>query len=566
MKLEAFGKDITPREFRQLGFTKNFRDISSGVNINTEAMTFVNEAYQDLIEWIYNQYGRFENPPLQITSESGRVYEYFFDLSQVDIGIHDIQCNLKSRKSESHFFDKASVVTFELLRKKGFLPDNLFVDVPYIIVPENLQEQQAIAIVTTLVLLYQLYTAIYEAAKIAAAFLDIPSGIIAAILQALALVVYLALTVIALIQAFLDLKELFFPKLRFFKAISDYDLIKQGCAYLGYNLQSQLLEIERRKVYTMGRPIAVPGQSNFLFTESEKTAFFNLGYPTSDDTTPTLWSLIEHYLKTYHAKLFAFEGEVILERDSFFQTTASIVLDPALTDQENSEDRYTFNEGEMWGRMYDHWQVDYSDAHSPDTYEGMKSEYITEPIVTLNPDLVRLPGLKENSAPFALAGRKSGLTKVEQFMELLFGQFANTIAQFGGIFPGLSGVVGREGVMVISNQYFEITKKLWLDVNSKGEGRQPADYKDYLSMDFIFNEYKMDLRVKDNNFALKTMRVPFTDEMFTSLLMNNYVIYKPTQEPVEIVNINFLDQEYAAEIDILLPDNSAFNTKTTKLA
>jgi hypothetical protein len=85
-------------------------------------------------------------------------------------------------------------------------------------------------------------------------------------------------------------------------------------------------------------------------------------------------------------------------------------------------------------------------------------------------------------------------------------------------------------------------------------------------MDNIYNLFKTELNVINNNYKVKTMTVPFTDENFISLLMNNFVIYEPTGETVEVTNITWFDRKYKAEIEILLPDTSAFNTKTTKLA
>ena len=125
--------------------------------------------------------------------------------------------------------------------------------------------------------------------------------------------------------------------------------------------------------------------------------------------------------------------------------------------------------------------------------------------------------------------------------------------------------------MILEKQYFGVTKKLWLEVElnddgSNGVGKQPVDYKDKLSMDNIHLEYKQDLNVKDNNFAFKQMTVPFTDQQWIDLQLNNYVIYEPTGEPVEIVDIEYFDKKYQANISILLPDGSAFNTQTIKLA
>ena len=81
----------------------------------------------------------------------------------------------------------------------------------------------------------------------------------------------------------------------------------------------------------------------------------------------------------------------------------------------------------------------------------------------------------------------------------------------------------------------------------------------------IFDDFKTDLEVIKNNFAEKEMTVPFTDENYTALQQNNYVNIKGFDDPVEVVNIEWFDRKYKADIVVLLPDDSAFNTQTTVL-
>jgi len=85
-------------------------------------------------------------------------------------------------------------------------------------------------------------------------------------------------------------------------------------------------------------------------------------------------------------------------------------------------------------------------------------------------------------------------------------------------------------------------------------------------MDTIYTNFKTDLEVNKNNFAEKTITVPFTDDNFTSLLQNNYVNYDGYDDPVEVVSCTWFDRQYKAELTVLLPDDSAFNTQSIKIA
>jgi hypothetical protein len=320
-------------------------------------------------------------------------------------------------------------------------------------------------------------------------------------------------------------------------------------------------------MYTLGVPLAEDGKSIFQsFLPTTSTGFFNKGYPTSQDSTPTLGSLIDFYLSTFNLRIFVFEGVVKIERRSYFVNSATVNIIPTLSDQSNHTDEYTFNENDAWGRTYDHWAIDYSDIHSPDTDDGIKSEYVTTQINTLNDDLVRLIGFKENSAPFALGARKDDYTEVEERFLIVFNLFDAVVNAFGGSSNAASNITKRKGVLMIENQYFGVTKKLWGIVNSSNELRQTSDYKTHLSMDNIYTEFKTDLEVDVNNFAEKTITVPFTDDNFTELLQNNYVNYEGFDDAVEVVRIEWKDRQYKADLTVLLPDNSAFNTQAIKIA
>lgn len=556
--------DLNPEGYRDLGFVKNFRNIRSGVTINVDNFVLNRNANERLSEWIYNEQGRFENVPVTITSDGGQVYPYYLDLQTAVLGVKRSTVGIQERKSVGHFFDNADFLTFELLNAQGFLA-GFDVAVPYIIVPDNIQIQGMITTITILTLTYQLEQSIFELAKSVASFLDaFGTGPLAAVAQLAALVAFFIVTVIALIKAIKALKELVFPTLREFKAFRDVDLIRRGCLSLGYTLESSVLDQELFGMYTVGVPETVTNKSIFKFFQNDQTDFFNKGYPTAQDTVPTLGRLIDFYLQTFNLKIFVFNGVVKIERRLFFVNSATVNIIPSLTDQDGHTDEYSFNEDDVWGRKYDHWRVDYSDAHSPDTFDGMKSEHITTQINTINPDLVRLVGLKENAAPFALAGRKDGFNKVEEVFLTVFKLIDKVIDAFNGNSNQAGVISKRDGVMVLESQYFAVTKKIW-GVAVNGKLKQPSNYKDFLSMGKIYNNFKIDLEVKNNNFAEKTMTVPFTDDNFISLLQNNFVNFDGVDDPVEVVDVEWLDRQYKANITVLLPDNSAFNTQTTTL-
>jgi|9_EtaG_2_1085328.scaffolds.fasta_scaffold07654_3 hypothetical protein len=559
--------DLNPEGYRELAFVKEFRNIRSGVSLNVDEFSLVREALVRLNEWVYNEQGRFENVPVTITSDGGTIYPYYLDLQTLTLGLDRASVGVEARKSEGHFFSNADGLTFEYLRYAGGLPSTDSVYVPYLVIPDNIQALSVITSVTVLSLSYQLYNAAKQIVDVVSEAFN-PLNVAVFVAQLAALVAFFAITLLALIQAVLDLKELIFPQLRRLKAYRDVDLIRRGCEFLGYTLDSTVLDLELQYMYTMGVPLAEDGKSIFQsFLPTTASGFFNKGYPTAQDTTPTLGTLIDFYLNTFNLRIFVFDGVVKIERRLDFINSANVNVIPTLSNQGAHTDEYTFNENDVWGRTYDHWLVDYTDVHSPDTDDGMKSEYVTTQINTLNPDLVRLTGLKENAAPFALGSRKNAFTDIESQMLLLFNLFDSVINVFGGNSNTASTVTERLGVLMIEKQYFSVTKKLWGLVDSNtNELRQTSDYKTRLSMDTIYTNFKTDLEVNKNNFAEKTITVPFTDDNFTSLLQNNYVNYDGYDDPVEVVSCTWFDRQYKAELTVLLPDDSAFNTQSIKIA
>jgi len=565
MNVLGFPEDLelNPLDIDGFAFVKDFRVPKSGVSINQETITLVNEAYKRLEDWRKLEYGRFENPPAKVVSDTGQVYDYFLDLKPMVRRRNTIDVGLTSRKGQKHFFDNADFLLFDLINEENGLDPIYEVDVPYLIIPDNVEIQRAIALVTEASLLYQLYMTLLQIEQTLATLFD-PTFVLAAALQLAALLVFLGLTIAALIQATIDLKEVYYPTLRNFKSTSDFDLIRQGCEHLGYTLESSVLENELQHQYTLGVPLAIKGRSILNYFQNQQTQYFNEAFPTDQDSTPTLGSLIDWYLKQYNLRIFVYDGVVKIERRLFFSQNASWTLVPTNTDQDESEDSFVFNEPDVWGRSYQHWSVDYSDVHSPDINDGMKSEHITKPITSLNSDLVRLTGSKQVSAPFSLGKRKQGLDQIELTVNLLINTFNLLVTSIGGnALP--NNVNERNGALIIEAQYFSNTKKLYgIPVN--GVLKQSSDYLDKLSMDYIYENFRKDLEVDVNSFIVKEMFVPFTDEMFIQLLQNNYVIYEPTDTAVEVARVEWFDRMKGANIMVLLPDDSKKNTHTIKLA
>lgn len=573
MKITGFPEEIelTIRERNEMGLVRDFTQKETGVTLDTTTITLVNESAKRLNDWIYNNTaggalggaGRFENPPAWLTTNAGIRYPQYLNLAGMTGKDYEIQVGIESRKGNTHFFDKAKGLTFELMRRDGALPDDIMVNVPYVIQQDDVMLQAVVLLSTGITLTINLINLIKATADLAADALDfIGTGLAAFIAKAIVYAIWIALTAIAIIQAAIQLKELLFPKIRYFKALSDYELIKRGIEYLGFTLESSFLE-SIKQIHTLPVPELEDSPSIFDFLQNETNDYFNAGYPKAGDSTPTLWSLINHYLTGYNMEIFVNNGVVKIEHESTLMQTATVTVKPTFTLQDERASDWRYNDEDVFGRKYIYWQVDYDDTHSPDRMKGLRAEYITEPVTVINPDLVNVTNLVEIPLDFSWLARKNGLTKPEKIARDLLAAADNLINAFGGSSNLAATVDQRIGVGMISSQYFSKTKKIWIDPST---GRQPADYYNRLSADNIFVDWHAIKNVSEYCRKMPgDMTVPFTEDNFNALL-SNYFINLTDGTKAKVLLSNWKDRQYKAVLRVAVPDASGFNVKTTKVA
>lgn len=564
--------DITPDNWQELKLVKDFSDRRAGVSVEVDGFKLVREGCDAMIKWLYEQQGFSENPPATYTSPSGKIYNMFIDNRTLDIGLDDITAELKMRKDNAHFFDRMDVLSFDLLRKEGFITDDMLVDFPFLIVPDDLKQQKAIQLATLAALLFQLYITIKEAAD-TAALLSNPTNLPVFIIQAASLALFIALTVSALVQTAINLQELFFPFIRYYRCISDYDLMKAACAREGYVFTSDFMANERAGVHSIGRPESVEESITDKLDNFFVNTYHNKGYPRSIDTGGnTPGALFDEYLKNYDIELFIFEGNVRMERSSFFNTTANVNVKPTLSDQSNNDDRSAFNFGEVWGRKYYRWSNDENDVHSKEVNKGdVRFEAITTQINTINKDLVNLTGLDTYVSPYALVKRKNDFTGVELFVQeiitLIESNISDIAQQLGqnNNFNISSLISKRLGVGVFERNYWTVTRKVWgvpEIIDGRKVLRQPENFLDFLSQTKINEIFNTGLYVKNNLFRIKQITVKSTDENFVNLLQNNRVNYEGEDDAVRVWRVEWYPYKYEWVLTVELPDESGFNTQT----
>lgn len=550
------GQPARVRNLDSIGFRTSFTDDYTELELNVDTLTFVNESRNQILDWIFGatSAGAFVGIPLQVKYKT-LVFDYYVDLSQRPlISDDEIQCKIYRRKGTDAFFDLANGSTFEYLRARGV--QFATKQIPYVIIRDN-QVEQGIALSLALFSMTQAaLQAVRDTAIIAADFvaaLDVsPAHAISAGAKLAAQALYTAALVYALIDLAKQLRELVFPKIRYFKGVNVKTLIQQSCAELGYTFESSILD-ELSALTILPVPLVRGKQSIFNFKQDELTTAFTKGYPTSSDTVPTLGALFSALEVTFNAVTRVNNGVVRLEQVTYWQDTANLSSVPALNIQDERKDTYTLNTDEAWKRYYIHYQTDYSDIHTLDIFDPNTFEAGTKNNNLPATDLDMLKGLRDVDIPFSLGVRKSQLN----FIETLALNIFSVIDALTGV-NTTAIIQNRIGVLQISEQFFSNTKLMYTTV----DGKQPSNYLSFIGADNLYNSYHAIENIQINGWKeYENAPLLLNFEQFSEILNNNYI--NINNELCEIRSIEFVPYQAKATITYRTPLNYANGKITT---
>jgi len=560
---------LNPEGWEQFGLVRQFEVQDNRLTVDTGSLTLYREDRQLLHDWNYLQYGRFINYPIKITSGNNYVGRYYLDLSTQVFTDSSFTANLVVRMGNDHFFERAKGLLFEEVRAKGFILDSMLVNFPYQIVQQYTTLEKVI-LVATLIGLSQTFINIIRDAAYLINEIANPTNVAALILKALTFAIWVTATVVLTIQLIKEIKALVCPKIRNLKGCSDYDLIDAGCRYLGFTFASDYMVQFKDNTFFLPVPEAVPSKSYFDFTQDELTNVFqNKGYPTVlDGELGFLWGLIDDWLRLHNLEIFVRDGLVRIETPEYFNNTANLQLPYAFSDQTNSQKEWTYNNElrDVWRRKYLTYQTDYVDTHSPDIDGPVRTEYITEPIniPTGFEDLIAHKGMNEIQSGFALLKRKNKLLPGEKVLFEIAKKADQIINLFGGSSNFASGINERQGIGMIGSQWYSVPKRVYAN---RSNGKQPSDYLQKLSLDTLYLTNHAQFDVKNQNSKRFEIEIPLTPNQFDIFQANNR-FYFLTGELAKCMSCTFKEakSQRVASMIVQIEDNSAFNTKTTKLA
>lgn len=570
------GTVVRPKDADEMAFIMDWTGDPERASLSENTIELGLEGYQVFMNHI-NQYGIGEGIPYYIEIDNVGTLKYYIDprnaiVREPDNGDRTVEVTIKPRFTNFEFDQRAKGLTFELLRQKGAIKDSDFLDIPYLIVKDNQVEQLVTLSIATFSVAKETYETIKrtselidEAQKAATPNPIVPNpapsievdikGYISLAIRIAINIAYTVLMIIALTNLIRQIIELIYPKLRNFKGMKLKRMIEIGCDYLGYELESSILDTEYG-LTVLPVPLAPRNKSFWDELIGNQNDAFNNGYPTYRDTIPTLDAAIQAVKTTYNAELFVSNNTVKIEVDDTFESQASVTLANTFNDQEGKgQDEIQLNADDWFKRYVLKYSTDFSDTHTADIINGAGVEYSTEPTQVLNDDLVRIEGFIPRNIPFALGARKDDLNFVEKA--------ARGIAKAADLFMGTSLVAkieNRKGALQISSQFFDTTKLLWTS-----GGKQPQNYMDFLGADVIFNKYHLSNSVANSTYSVKeSMTIPMDSLKFNDLLENNFVNLE-TGETVKILNIQYFPELREAEVTYRRKNGFGDNTTLLKV-
>ena len=547
---------ISPRNVLEIGLVTDYTGNPNLLQVDTDTVILPREAKDIILSHVATQ-GVFEGIPYKIITDGGSILEYYVDLTENTVyRDYEIEVKIKKRKGYDNFLENAQGLSFELMNKKGVVFNT--VDIPYVIIPDD----QVTAGISLSIAIYamtkeaiqatkDLITAVENLVKATTPNVGIPpvpplGEIIALSIAVAAQVVYTGAVYIALIKLAQQMSELLFPKVRNYKGATIKNLIKQGCEYLGYTLDSTLLNTWD-KLTIMPVPLIKEKKSIFNFIQNDLNFSFTKGYPTAQDSVATLGELISAIEIWFNAKTKVYKGVVQIERRDYWENISTNTTLPALNLQDSRQNEYVLNTDEAWKRSYIHYQVDYSDTHTLDLFDPTDAEFSTEPLNVINDDLVSIRGLNDINIPFALGVAKGSLSYIEEFAKGFLQVVDAITGSFGANTNFVSLITNRIGVTQISQQYYSITKVLYA-VN----GRQQAGYGNYIKASNIYNEYHKINEININLFKIYSdVPLRMNASEFLSLLDNNFAYINGLL--CEILTIRYTDEQSKAVISYKEP-------------
>ena len=538
------GQPCNPVNRREINYIADFKSARfTELELDVTTLEFVMEDY-DRIKTFRATFGDYVGMPYTIIYSNGLVVKYMLDFSDPSTTFKKRSCLAKLIKyrGTDNFFDNADGLSFGII---DWQPSD-FHDIDYIVVPETSFLYFISLSIATYSLAQELAKAVQEIAEgiadLAATLPPVPGNIgaiLAAAIKLAARIAYAIFIIIALIKLATEILNIIFPKVRQFQGVKLKRLIEKGCEYLGYTLQSTMLDAISDAVIC---PVPLRAKDPSFWKElfAPMSLAYTNGYPSVRDTISTLGQTIAFLERDLNAEVRIEAGNVVrIELESYYEQAATQQLSEAFNLQDELQDETTINSDEIFKRLVITYRTDPSDMNTYD--DSRKTLYEASSEIQSSPsvDYELIKRFQPVNLPFARGTRKGELTFAEKAAKV----FAQAIDVFCG--TNLTAKVeARKDKMQIESQYFSVTKLLYMNGSNLVKNQN-----DFIGAEAIAQNYWKHKLIENNQKDIKrAMPLELTEEEFFNYIANNYVTLGNGQV-VKITRISWNDHTNMSEID-----------------
>jgi hypothetical protein len=561
------GIEISPRNRDSIGVISDFTGDPEILSLNVDSIILPREANEYIKNWIQTN-GLFIGIPYTVEMEGNISLEYYIDLSDPSakpiLRQHEIEVKIKRRNGSDDFWEKARGTSFDLMVKQKGVNYFDYKDVGYYVIRDSADLDALQMAIALFMLTLQIIQATKDLADRAA---EIATAPIQGTLKFAIQLLYWVSLVAAIITMMAQLFPILFPRIKYLKGLYYSEIFKKGCEFLGYTALDSSIFTNQPGWFTLPIPLQSTNESFFEKISNDLPDYFNTGHCSASDTTPTFGAWLDEVTKQFNGKLFIDPSNktVRLERRDWQQNQTNLILDPALNIQPERDEQFTYNTEDAWKRYYISYTLDYSDTHTVDgdMFGWHQAEYSTENALTLiDSDLLTIKGLNEVRINFAMGDVKGKLGLLE-FLAIPFAVAVDVITKV--ITFGLGGtnyfaqILDRVNALKISNEYFGITKSLYVKKAPGSNKRVTADWNKFPSVysaTGLWNNFHYINFIDNNDFIIhEEARVRIRQSQFVSLQNSNYIF--TNNQWCEVLRLEWIDEKNYASITYKEPNNWA---------
>lgn len=508
-----------PKEWEELPININFDSDALTANVNVNELTFEGDIASYVMNEYIPSYGVENGLHYRIESKSDItgaiviVFDGYIDLSMANfMSVKEpiiFTAPIVDFNNVENVFDRMSIVTQGFLRDKGYITPTDFANIPTIRESKlTLVERRVILLNLVSRTLSAMINAIQNAFSAISDILGLSAPV--GILELLSLLINVIVEFIAIKENIKENKDLFFPKIAYYKGMKYKTVIEKAFAYLGYSVEFGVIDSVLNNLYFLPSQDGYDGSIDigYLFGDGQLKSS-DYGYFVTN-----LIGIIKMMFNTREEVV----GDVVHIRwryDPFWDSGGGYNSENILIGTtEQYSNGYTVNK-KIDATFFLSYKTDASDAHTLtekiDDYYEVHRELITE----IDPRTNTLKGLKEIAIPHAMCVRKKAFDNLydlitgsndifsemsieikkmfDAHMDVLseldsFEDISDQISEFSDITGIDVTLQNRTGCLKIEDNTF-ITPKMLYMVEKDGDLRIPENFKDFIGGKALYNNW-----------------------------------------------------------------------------